>query len=545
MLYAIVAIGYALVLLSIGLIKSRTVKTHDDFMVAGRAVPTALLVGTLLCTWIGSGSIIAGAGLAYRQGLSELWLSAGAWAGIAIVYFLAGRVRRIAEYTLPDLLERRYHPAARVLGTLAVITAYTTIVGYQFRGLGYVLRLTLGIPDAYGVWIGCAFVVLFTALAGMVSIVSVDILNGSIIILVVLILVPWLLFAIGPGEVAANLPVAHLDLLGQEPGTGAPHPWYWAAGIFFPTFFLLLGESNMYQKFFSAKNERSARTAVIWWIIGTIVIESFICFMVVLALGRARQMAGPPPTEVVAGALDTKARTPAGVADPDWWDLTLPAAAEPRLNDASGPGDVFLKTRFADQDGTVRQRSEEIALRMARHPGAIGLPTWVGLMLLAAAMAIIVSTANSFLLTPSTNIMRDIYQRFIDPGASAATLVWGQRLCIVALGVLAASLLRFFPSVLAMAFTAYTMVGAGITPAVLAAFLWRRASAAGGVASIAAGMGVTLAITVANAVRAEPLLETDYIVLPAAAASILALIVVSLLTPPPPPEKVRPFMETS
>ena len=123
--------------------------------------------------------------------------------------------------------------------------------------------------------------------------------------------------------------------------------------------------------------------------------------------------------------------------------------------------------------------------------------------------------------------------------------MWGQRLCILGLGVLAASLLRFFPSVLAMAFTAYTRVGAGITPAVLAAFLWRRASAAGGVASIAAGMGVTLAITIANAMRAEPLLETDYIVLPAAAASILALIVVSLLTPPPPPEKVRPFMEMS
>ena len=85
MLYTIVAIGYALLLLAIGLIKSRTVKTHDDFMVAGRSVPTALLVGTLLCTWIGSGSIIAGAGLSYLQGLSELWLSAGAWAGIAIV----------------------------------------------------------------------------------------------------------------------------------------------------------------------------------------------------------------------------------------------------------------------------------------------------------------------------------------------------------------------------------------------------------------------------------------------------------------------------
>ena len=39
------------------------------------------------------------------------------------------------------------------------------------------------------------------------------------------------------------------------------------------------------------------------------------------------------------------------------------------------------------------------------------------------------------------------------------------------------------------------MVGAGLTPALLAAFLWKRVTAAGGTASIAAGMLVTTLIT--------------------------------------------------
>jgi SSS family solute:Na+ symporter/sodium/proline symporter len=43
--------------------------------------------------------------------------------------------------------------------------------------------------------------------------------------------------------------------------------------------------------------------------------------------------------------------------------------------------------------------------------------------------------------------------------------------------------------------------------------------------------------------RHEPILEADYIVLPAAAGSIIVLIVVSLLTPPDPPEKWKPFVE--
>ena len=87
-------------------------------MVAGRSVSTWYLVGTLICTWIGSGSLFGGAGLAFREGIGDLWMSAGAWVGILIVYFLAHRVRRIAEFTVADILEKRYTPLARVLGTL-------------------------------------------------------------------------------------------------------------------------------------------------------------------------------------------------------------------------------------------------------------------------------------------------------------------------------------------------------------------------------------------------------------------------------------------
>jgi SSS family solute:Na+ symporter/sodium/proline symporter len=89
-----------------------------------------------VCTWIGSGSLFGAAGLAFRTGISELWFSFGAWAGMIVAYFLAGRVRRIADYTVPDLLERRYNATARVLGTATIILAYVTIAAYQFRGGG-------------------------------------------------------------------------------------------------------------------------------------------------------------------------------------------------------------------------------------------------------------------------------------------------------------------------------------------------------------------------------------------------------------------------
>ena len=111
------------------------------------------------------------------------------------------------------------------------------------------------------------------------------------------------------------------------------------------------------------------------------------------------------------------------------------------------------------------------------------------------------------------------------------------------LGICAYLLLTQFRTILDMAFTAYTMVGAGLTPALLAAFLWKRVTTAGGVASIATGMGATLIITVINSVLTEPLIPFDYIVLPAAGLSITVLIVVSLMTPPDPKEKWEKFYE--
>jgi hypothetical protein len=56
-------------------------------------------------------------------------------------------------------------------------------------------------------------------------------------------------------------------------------------------------------------------------------------------------------------------------------------------------------------------------------------------------------------------------------------------------------------------------------------------------------MGVTLVITILNFILHEPLLETDYIILPAAGASLLSLVLVSGMTPPSPEEKWKPFME--
>ena len=462
----LVAILVYLAMLAVGaFLSSRRVKGGDDFLVAGRSLPASVLVFTLLSTWIGSGSLFAGAGLGYRSGFSALWQSAGAWAGIALIYFIAPRVRRIAQYTVPDILELRYGPVARVLGTITIVLAYTTIAAYQFRGGGRLLNLVAGIDPVTGALVTAAFCVAFTAFAGMLSIAYLDIGNGLMMLVGVTLAVVFLVgHTGGTASAMASLRPDQLTVFGAMSPLDA-------FALFLPTMFLLLGEANMYQKFFSARSERAAKVAVIGWIVGTIVVETLI--------------------------------------------------------DSVG---VFGSVALT---GLSASESETIVISVALQV----LPTVLGVLLLCGAAAIVVSTANSFLLTPATNLVRDVYQRFIDPSASDARILLCTRVLIVLLGAAGFVAGNFFPTILAMALWAYTMYGAGITPALLGAFVWPRATRAGGVASIATGMLTTLGWEIAALLRGTPG-EPAYLlglqtVYPALTLSIAALVVVSLMTPPP------------
>ena len=96
-IYLSLIIIYILILLGFNIYRSRRVKTQEDMMVAGRTLSMKVMVLTLICTWIGSGTFIAGAEYAAKAGWSALWFPAGAWAGIIIIYFLAGKIRTFGQ----------------------------------------------------------------------------------------------------------------------------------------------------------------------------------------------------------------------------------------------------------------------------------------------------------------------------------------------------------------------------------------------------------------------------------------------------------------
>jgi Na+/proline symporter len=251
-----------------------------------------------------------------------------------------------------------------------------------------------------------------------------------------------------------------------------------AMEFFIPTFLLMLGNQSMYQKFFSARSEKDAKIAVGGWIVGTFVLETVI--IAIAVFGNA----------LYGG-------------DPE-------LAGKPR----------------------------ETIPFVARH----ALPALMGSLLMGAVFAKVISTANNYLFSPATNLVNDVYCRFVNKDASQKRILLLSRVSILFLGGFALLQGAYWTSVLAMALYAYTIYSAAITPVVMSAFFWKRATAAGAVTSIALGTFVTIAWNYGGKNLLPPAWAERDAIFPAMAVSLISLIGVSLLTRAPRREQWAPFM---
>lgn len=505
--YIVFTFVYLLALVGVGVYKTRSVKGSEDFMVAGRTLPWFILVGTLLATWIGNGSLFGGAGLGYRNGPAGLWSSGGAWLAIVLVFFIAKRIRSFGKVTIPDIFEARYGTLAAKLAMVTTVIAYMTIVSYQFKGGGRVLEIISEgqITLSAGIIITAVFAIAYTVLAGMYSVVYTDVVNGVLMIFGTLGALFFMVNAVGGVDevVSAADAAGKWSLWGKWDAerVSVPSGPILALSFFVPTMLLLLGDANVYQRIFSARDGGSAKKAVFFWVIGVVVLESAVSFLGLVGSVGVEQ-----------GLLTDSAA----------------AMRDAAIAQGMAPGDVLKEY----------QAGSELVIPKVALEG--GLPLILGLLLIGTMMAIIVSTADSFLLIPATNLTRDVYQR-LKPDAPERSVLLVSRVLVLVLGVIAYLLAGLFTTVLDAAFVAYNIYGASIAPALLAAFLWKRATKVGAVCSIIGGAGVTIFWQWGGSLfpAFDPSSFHPFFIeptFPAALTSLGGLIIGSLATPAPPKE---------
>ena len=199
MTYLVIILLYLFMLIGVGIYKSKKIKTQADFAVAGRSLSPWVLVGTMLATWIGTGSILGNAGKTYETGMAALILPIGGTLGIILLTRIAGKVRSYEKFTVPEIIGDRYGPGARLLSVIALVMAYMVIVSYQYNAGGAVLSTILTdetgqamISVETATIIAALFIIAYTMLAGLVSVAYTDVGNGIIMTIALLIAFPIL-----------------------------------------------------------------------------------------------------------------------------------------------------------------------------------------------------------------------------------------------------------------------------------------------------------------------------------------------------------------
>jgi SSS family solute:Na+ symporter len=413
-------VGYFALMIGISLWYARRVKNNEDFVVAGRSLSRLILTGTLLATWTGAGTIIGRANFSYTYGpLASVFYSMGAPLGIAIMYFfLAERIRRIGKVTVPEIIEMRYGRNVRIFAAGAIVLAYVAIASEQVRALGYVMHLAAGVPEIYGELVGLTLILLTAALGGILSVAYTDAISAALIALGLFGALVFTLVAVGGfSGLTEALPAEKLSWTG---GMTA----FQMLGFVLPTLLLFMGDQNMYQRFGSATDPKTAKRAAGGFFFGDVF---FYAAVALLASGAA---------------------------------VLLPGLGNPDL----------------------------AILRLATDE----LPAVLGVAMIVAATAFIITTGNSYLLSTSTNLVNDIYASLTRKEHTSAQFMWMTRCTIVVVGIAAYVTGKLFPTVLEIQLFAYTMYGAVITPCLLAVFVSKRVTPAGAVASMAVGIVATI-----------------------------------------------------
>ena len=261
----VLLVGYAVVLMAVGLWVTRRVRESGDFFVAGRALPAGVVFATLLAANIGAGSTVGATGLGYREGLSAWWWSGSAAIGCLILgLFVAPRMHRLAAehgfFTVGDFLEWRFDRSVRVLIAAILWVGTVALLSGQIIAMAWAFEVIAGLPRLWGALVSGLVLTVYFSGGGLMASAWVNLLQLATLVLGFGLAVPYAWSAAGGWaglRVAAGPEMA--GQYGSVTGMGL-------AGIlglvvvFVPSFIVSPG---LIQKGFGARTARGAGRAAL------------------------------------------------------------------------------------------------------------------------------------------------------------------------------------------------------------------------------------------------------------------------------------------
>lgn len=161
----------------VGALISRSVKSADDYYVAGRNAPTLLITGSLVASFIGVGLFMGDVGESYSGFFAPIMVAVGCLSVGYIVgsTFFGRYLRRSGVSTIPQYFGKRFD--SKPLQMLATVTGVFIMLVYSLscvQGMGTLMSAVTGLTYKACVVISCAAFILITLFSGAKGVLITD-----------------------------------------------------------------------------------------------------------------------------------------------------------------------------------------------------------------------------------------------------------------------------------------------------------------------------------------------------------------------------------
>ncbi|MDI1251146.1 MAG: hypothetical protein PSV13_19950 [Lacunisphaera sp.] len=211
--YALIALYFGIVIF-VGWYSSRKNKNTDDYFKGGGKIPW-FLAG--VSNWVSGFSafmFVAAAGFTYRNGLgAAVVFTAATWAYLVGAFYFASRWRRARINSPLEFLTRRYSPSTTYFYTVTAIVPQIIGIGQGLYILCIFVATALGFAGGQHVVLGFHLsgleltmitvglvMIVYTVIGGLWAAVLSDAVQGVIILVTTVLIMPVTFLHLGGGE---------------------------------------------------------------------------------------------------------------------------------------------------------------------------------------------------------------------------------------------------------------------------------------------------------------------------------------------------------
>jgi len=258
----VIILAYMALIAVVGIISQRKVKNTKDYYVAGRSLPTFMLICTICASVVGGSALIGKGGYAYSGGVVCIAIGLPYMIGMFIFSAFSGKISVVGQKygftSMSEMMGYRFGKTVKII--TAIMVAYTSMstVGAQISATGTIISTIGGDNVSYlvGALIATVIFVSYTASSGLFGVVYTDVVQFVVLILFVYILLPIKGIAQvgGISELIANTD---------------PAKWSWNFSpeiitLIVTNFVMTIAGAEFWQRAFAAKNKKAAFRGQFW-----------------------------------------------------------------------------------------------------------------------------------------------------------------------------------------------------------------------------------------------------------------------------------------